>query len=359
MQKEKVRTHLVIGMMSGTSLDGLDIAFCRFKKIDSKWTFEILEADTLDYPEIWIKSLTNAGNLKREELLALHDQYGRFLGKQAREFIDKNKLKPELIASHGHTIFHEPNKGITFQLGKGSLIAELTNLPVVWDFRSPDVAKGGQGAPLVPVGDKFLFSDYEFCLNLGGFSNISFDEKGKRIAFDICPVNIELNSLVREKGLTFDEDGEIAKTGTLNAELLSELNNLDYYRKSPPKSLGREWVEENVLPLMDSYRIPLEDKLNTFCEHIADQLAKSVNQYPKGQILVTGGGTMNKYLMEVIRKKATHNICIPDKKTIQFKEALVFAFLAVLRLDNSINCFSSVTGAKSDSSSGTISYPQA
>jgi anhydro-N-acetylmuramic acid kinase len=350
---------MVLGMMSGTSLDGLDIALCRFNRNDSNWTFEILEADTLEYPELWMKSLINANRLKREELMVLDDEYGSFLGKQAKKFIARNKLKPELIASHGHTIFHEPNKGVTFQLGNGRMIADLTDLPVVWDFRSLDMSKGGQGAPLVPVGDKFLFHDYEFCLNLGGFSNISFDEKGKRIAFDICPVNTVLNFLAGEKGLPFDEDGKIAETGTINAQLLSELNHLDYYRMPPPKSLGREWVEENIIPIIENYRIPPEDKLKTFCEHISDQLAKSVNQYPKGQILFTGGGTLNRYLMEVIRNKVTHNIFIPEKEIIQFKEALVFGFLGVLRMDNSINCFSSVTGASSDSSVGKISYPRA
>jgi anhydro-N-acetylmuramic acid kinase len=255
-----------------------------------------------------------------------------------------------LIASHGHTIFHQPEKGFTFQLGNGASIAAETGIPTVADFRTGDVALGGQGAPLVPVGDKLLFSDYESCLNLGGFANISFDQHGKRIAFDICPVNFILNDLAQKSGWPYDTGGELGRSGNMNRELLEQLNQLAFYRQSPPKSLGREWMNHYFMPLMAADEIPLNDQLRTAYEHIAIQISNASPVH--GKMLVTGGGAFNTFLIERLKHHLKCEIVIPHAEIIQFKEALVFAFLGLLRFMGEINCYASVTGARRDSSAG-------
>ena len=342
--------------MSGTSLDGLDMAYCKFWQIDETWHYEIIKALTVKYPKAWVQKLSSAHNLNKDELANLHKSFGEFLGMKVSRFLDKTE-KPDLIASHGHTIIHEPEKGITFQLGDGQLIAKETGIPVVWDFRSGDVSLGGQGAPLVPVGDTLLFGEYKFCLNLGGFSNISFDRKGARIAFDICPVNYVLNKIAAELGFDFDKNGEIAATGNMNDALLERLNKLSFYQMDPPKSLGREWVEKEFYPVLADFNIPQNDKLRTVCEHISFQLAAVVENYSEEKIFVTGGGAYNVFLVELFRQKARHQIVIADSKLVNFKEALIFAFLGLLRNLNITNCYASVTGASSDSCAGVISYP--
>jgi len=230
------RKYHVLGLMSGTSLDGMDLALCEFELHDKSWRFEINRAETVDYTPEWKKKIQSAHLLEKAELKDLHLSYGRFIGSLVSRFLT-GLPKPDYVASHGHTIFHEPAKGITFQLGNGDEIANVTGIPVIWDFRSADIANGGQGAPLVPVGDELLFGDYEFCLNLGGFSNISYNYKGKRVAFDICPVNIVLNQLSGMLGFAFDKNGAIAHSGKIDKKLYAFLNQLEYYRESPPKSL--------------------------------------------------------------------------------------------------------------------------
>lgn len=346
----------VLGIMSGTSLDGVDLALCEFKIEGNNWMFEINKAQTIDYSKDWKKKLESAHLLKKVQLDDLHLEYGRFTGSLANSFL-KGLPKPDYIASHGHTIFHEPVKGITFQLGKGNEIASVSGLPVIWDFRSGDVALGGQGAPLVPVGDELLLGEYEFCLNLGGFSNISYSFKGCRTAFDICPVNIVLNQLAGILGYNFDKDGALAYRGNIDYDLLTSLNNLDYYKASNPKSLGREWVESYVNPLLTGAPLSVEDKLRTFSEHVAHQLARATNEFPPGRILTTGGGALNRFLIQLFREKTHHEIVIPDLNLVNFKEAMVFAFLGLLRTMNINNCYASVTGAKSDSCAGIISFP--
>ena len=342
--------------MSGTSLDGLDIAYCEFEKIDEKWSYQIHYAETINYPDEWKDRLTNIENGSALDLAAADTEYGHFLGLQTRSFIEKNKIHPDFVASHGHTIFHQPGKKMTWQIGKGSSITAETGLPVVCDFRSLDVALGGQGAPLVPIGDRLLFSEFDYCLNLGGFANISYEEKGERIAFDICPVNIVLNHLTKRIGKPFDPSGQMARTGTLSPSLLSSLNNLPYYDQPPPKSLGKEWVLSHILPLLDPSSILLNDQLNTFCEHVAIQLARSTSGHKPGKILVTGGGAFNEYLVGRIKKHSIHEIILPDENTINFKEALIFAFLGVLRWLEETNCLRSVTGAAKDTSGGSVYF---
>ncbi len=350
------KQYHVIGLMSGTSLDGLDMAYCTFIEKKGKWTFSIKSAAMVDYDNKRLKKLQNAPNLSGNELLLLHNEYGKYLGEQVARFIKAKGIKElDFVASHGHTIFHQPEKKITFQLGNGAAISAACNQTVINDFRSLDVALSGQGAPLVPIGDKLLFSEYEYCINLGGFANISYDKNGKRIAFDIGPVNIVLNYLAELLGKHYDKNGLLAAKGKADKNLLNKLNKLSYYASAPPKSLGREWVENEFLPIVNKTKLSAEDKLATVTEHIAEQIAQSIKNQPKGKILLTGGGAYNKYLVKLLQAKMPkHKIVIPADEIIKYKEALVFAFLGVLRYTGKDNCLSSVTGADRNNKGGTI-----
>ncbi len=343
--------------MSGTSLDGIDIAHCTFLKEGAVWAYHIDRAVTISYSKDWTDMLTGAYKQDPSHLNKLHTEYGSFLGKHVNQFITRNNLNPELIASHGHTIFHQPDIGITFQLGDGHAIAAMTQLPVIYDFRSLDVSLGGQGAPLVPVGDKLLFNEYEYCLNLGGFGNISYDEHDNRIAFDICPVNIVLNHIIQKNGVEYDSEGLLARNGILRNDLLANLNDLHYYSLPPPKSLGREWVEDKFLSIITQYKYPEEDLLRTITEHIAIQVARITNRTRNQHILLSGGGSYNTFLVERIKELNSDQVILPDPDIIDYKEALIFAFLGILRWRNEINCLSSVTGAGKDSSSGLVVVP--
>lgn len=351
-------TYNVIGLMSGTSLDGLDIAYCRFTKKDKKWSYDILAANTISYTSNLKKKLALASSFSGLELALLDVQLGVYFGKQVNKFIKENKLKkPDFISSHGHTIFHQPNKGLTLQIASGAHIAVQSQTPVVCNFRTLDVAMNGQGAPLVPFGDELLFNQFEYCLNLGGFANVSFKKNKKRIAFDICPVNIVLNELASRLGKQFDKNGKIAKKGKINQAVLKQLNKIDYYQKNAPKSLGKEWVEKYVFPILNNANIEVADLLATFVEHIAIQTANSLNSKTNEKILVTGGGAYNTYLIERIQYYTKAKIVIPESKLVEFKEALIFAFLGLMRWAGKINILKTVTGAKKDSCSGTIYLP--
>jgi anhydro-N-acetylmuramic acid kinase len=350
----KERAYSVVGMMSGTSLDGMDLILCRFSRNQGQWVFAILKTVTCEYTPAWRRNLTLAASISTEDFLLLHHEYGRFIGDQIRNFLAENDLTADLVASHGHTIFHQPSRGLTFQLGEGSSIATGCNITTVSDFRTLDVALGGQGAPLVPVGDELLFSQYRYCLNLGGFANISTRHHGIRIAWDICPVNIVLNSLAQRSGHEFDAGGEAGRRGVQDENLVKELNELDYYAQSGPKSLGREWVETCFMPILDKYSLSVEDLTRSVYEHIVFQIGQLIGKFGEGTLLVTGGGTFNTFLMEKMIEKLNATLVIPDEQIVKFKEALIFAFLGLLRYRNEINCLASVTGARRDSSSGII-----
>ncbi len=348
----------VIGLMSGTSLDGLDIACCDFSKSSGKWTFSLLKACTREYSDDWRRKLTDAHLMSAEGLLKLDVEYGRFLGQRVNDFLEGGSLNVELVGSHGHTVFHSPQQGLSYQLGFGKAIAFRCGLPVVSDFRMDDVLAGGQGAPLVPAGDYYLFGDYPYCLNLGGFANISEKKHQGITAFDICPVNFVMNRLAAKKGQKMDRDGALAKEGKTHPKLLKALNALDYYKQTPPKSLGREWVVRFVDPLLSRFCMSAEDALSTYVEHVSHQIAAVLNQQKQNkQVLVTGGGAKNGYLVQRITEKTRHQIIIPDQKVIDYKEAVVFAFLALLRHLGEINIFSSATGAGRDTSAGTLFMP--
>jgi len=341
-----------IGLMSGTSLDGLDICLARFEK-QHGWSFRILKAETLPYSTEWESKLRNSIFLSAEELLELHSEFGFYLGRSVKNFIERHQLTDmELIASHGHTVFHQPHKKFTLQIGDGRAIKMETHLPVIYDFRSQDVLMGGNGAPLVPIGDELLFPQYDACVNLGGFSNISLKINKLRISFDIAPVNIILNALAKQFNKNFDENGNLARAGEINEPLLKKLNSLPFYRQPPPKSLGIEWCNEHIFPLFQD--VKALDLLATCTEHAAVQISEVLNENRLEKVLFTGGGTYNAYLTERIQAKTNAEIIIPDKDLIDFKEALIFAFMGVLRMNNEINVLASATGSSRDHCSGII-----
>lgn len=345
----------VIGVMSGTSLDGVDLAHVNFEINNNKWSYQIFECDTISYSNEMISKLKNGIHFSKTELSELNIEYTNLLGNSISEFIDKNNISNlDAVCSHGHTILHQPENGFTLQIGNLPEIAKITNEKVVCNFRVQDVLFGGQGAPLVPIGDKILFSEFDYCLNLGGFSNISFEKNNERIAFDISPVNTVLNFYANSFGLEYDDEGKISESGNISVALFDELNKLDFYQKAHPKSLGFEFVKETVIPILESYSISTEDKMRTFTEHIAFQIGKILEQ-KTGKLLITGGGVYNEFLIERIKNYLTTiEVIIPDEKTIQFKEALIFALLGVLKLRNEINVLASVTGATHNHSSGEV-----
>jgi anhydro-N-acetylmuramic acid kinase len=356
------QVYKVLGVMSGTSLDGIDIALVTLKKT-KEWTYEINKAITIPYSECWVSKLKEAISYNLKDMAALNVSYTTYLSNVINNFIQKHSLHDiDAVCSHGHTIKHEPDNGFTLQIGNLQSLALQLGKPVVCDFRVQDVSYGGQGAPLVPIGDKLLFNNYDYCLNLGGFANISQDVNNSRLAYDICPVNTVLNFYANKKGLPYDNDGKIASQGIVNETLLFELNELSFYKKRPPKSLGVEWVNSTILPIIESYNISTEDKIATFTEHCALQIASSLNNdnlkvNKNSKVLVTGGGAFNSWLINRISSNCNSNLHLPDDKLINFKEALVFALLGVLRICNEINVLSSVTGASTDHSSGIIFNP--
>jgi len=347
----------VIGVMSGTSLDGIDLVYVRFI-FNEDLNFEVLHAETIGYDNIWHQRLKNLVNIPLEELKEIDVEYTQYLAEIIKRFINKHDIKNiDVVCSHGHTALHKPKEKLTYQIGNKPILSNLINEKVVCDFRVQDVELGGQGAPLVPIGDEMLFSKYDFCLNLGGFSNVSLNNNDERIAYDICPVNIVLNHYVSKLGLNYDDEGNIASKGNINVQLLNQLNALNFYKKKHPKSLGLEWVHEQIFPILDALKLKLEDILKTFVEHIAIQIALEVNKKVNATVLITGGGVYNTYLLERLKHYSKSKIIIPPKNIIEFKEALIFGFLGVLKLRNETNCLKSVTGALKDHSSGKIFHP--
>lgn len=348
-----MNTHYhILGLMSGTSMDGLDLAYCTFS-FEGKWQFVLLAGETIPYTESMRLQLSKAAGLSGEELMKFHADFGRFIGSASKDFIKKNNISPEYISSHGHTIFHQPVNGLTFQLGNGATIAAESGVSVISDFRTTDVAYGGQGAPLVPIGDRLLFGDYDYCLNLGGIANVSFEENGERIAFDVCACNLVLNWLAEKQGKLYDKDGEIAMAGIVQTDLLDKLNRLSYYSKKHPKSLGREDIERDILPILKKSGYSTEDLSATFCRHIGMQIG-AVTSVSEKKMLLSGGGVFHPVLAAEIKKASKAKLNIPTYNIINFKEAIIFAFLGVLRLRGETNALSSVTGASKDNVGGSI-----
>lgn len=361
-----MKNYKVIGLMSGSSLDGLDIAYCEFKGEGDSWRYDILATSYVPYPTKWKLRLGNLTLQNAITYIKTHTYFGHYLGELVRDFIHEQRIQAEadFIASHGQTIFHQPENQMTSQIGDGAAIAYVTGLPVVCDFRSADVAHGGQGAPIVPIGDRILFSEYSHCLNLGGIANISFTTPdGRIIGYDICSVNSLLNGLAEEMELPYDEDGRISASGTVSQTLLDEMNSSWYFEKDYPKSLNGGWLMKMIMPTVKRTALPTRDKLTTACEHIAMQIAREVDRIYRREVvnranghkmLVTGGGAFNHYLIERIRHHCPISIEVPDVELVKFKEAIVMGLLGVLRVENRVNCLAQVTGASRDTIGGII-----
>ena len=353
----EIKEYKVLGIMSGTSLDGVDIAWIHFIK-GTQWDFKILKAETFAYSNSWKEKLNTALKLSPIELMELDEEYTDYLAELTSEFIQKNKVEDlDAVCSHGHTIKHEPENGLTLQIGNLPHLAELVGEMVICDFRVQDVALGGQGAPLVPIGDELLFWEYTYCLNLGGFANISSKKGGKRIAYDICAVNTVLNFYAEKLGYDYDKAGKIARSGKFNPDLNKQLENLPFYKLASPKSLGIEWVNTSVLPILKDFEKNIPSIMNTYCQHIASEIIKNIKNDPEVEVLVTGGGAFNDFLLELLQQKTTAKISIPASEIINFKEAVIFGFLGVLKLREEINVLSSVTGAEHDHCAGVVFEP--
>lgn len=345
----------IIGLMSGTSLDGLDIAYCSFTYLQGKWSYEILKSKTYNYSNEWQNKLKTIENSSALDFIKTDTELGKYFGEKVNEFIITNKINKneiDAIASHGHTVFHQPDLGFTTQIGSGAQICAVSELKTIIDFRSLDVALKGQGAPLVPIGDLLLFNDYDYCLNIGGIANISSQENGVRIAKDITFANMIGNHLCESLNIPFDDKGKKAREGKLNLELLAFLNNLASSNKITNKSLGKETFTKEIKPFLNQLSISTNDKLHTLGHHIAEKIAENV--IPKSSLLITGGGAYNDFWIALIKEKTKAKITIPSKEIIEFKEALIFAFLGALRLNKTENCLASVTGAKKDTIGGGI-----
>ncbi|MFD0862826.1 anhydro-N-acetylmuramic acid kinase [Sungkyunkwania multivorans] len=351
----EVQYYNVLGVMSGTSLDGVDLAWIQLEK-NNGWKFKIHQATTIQYSAEWKQRLKEAVHYSSLELKQLDEDYTELLANIISNFHIDHQIKDlHAVCSHGHTILHQPENGITLQIGNLPKLAIMIGQQVICDFRVQDVQLGGQGAPLVPIGDRLLFAEYDYCLNLGGFANISYEEKEDRVAFDICPVNVVMNHFAEELCKPYDSEGKIAASGRVDQALLLGLNSLGFYTKDPPKSLGLEWVQEHIFPMLEDSGLQASNVLRTFVEHVAIQIAAVIPE--DTTVLVTGGGAYNNFLIERIKSHANARVVIPSKEIIEYKEALVFGLLGVLKLRTEINCLKSVTGAIKDHCSGKIFKP--
>ena len=354
--------YKVIGLMSGSSLDGLDIVYTELQEIGGKWNYEISHAACLEYDKEWKEKLTNAVNLPALDYQLLHTAYGEFIGQKINEFIDDHKLHHQvsLISSHGHTTFHLPEKKMTHQLGDGATIAADARLPVVSDLRSMDIAFGGQGAPIVPLGEKLLFTGYNYFLNLGGIANISIHKENEIIGYDVCVANRILNMLAGEKNLAYDDEGKISSQGKIQPSVLEKLNAMEYYKLPYPKSLANSFGTDIVYPLLKSFNINIEDALCTYTEHICIQIKKSLQLYKQEEVqhlFITGGGAFNIFLIERLQKNLgdiNFGIYIPSYDVVKYKEALIMALLGILRWREQYTVLASVTGALHDSIGGAL-----
>ncbi len=342
----------IIGLMSGSSMDGLDAALCQFKFSNQSIHYKILLAKTFSYSPQIIHILQNIRNTSAISFFEQDVLYSQWIGKKLNQWISKNHLKANAIAFHGHTVFHYPKKGFSVQLGNAHQLAAITHLPVIHNFRNVDIALGGQGAPLVPIGDKLLFSHYDAFLNIGGIANV-FIQKSQ-VSYDICIANIALNFFAQKLNKSYDKNGNLARKGKINIALLNALNNLPYFFQKPPKSLNREYFEEHYLPLFQKYKLSNEDYLSTLTEHIALKISQVINLSDIQNVLITGGGALNKYLIDLINFHSNKKIIIPDKTLIKFKEALIFALLGYLRIYEKSNTIPSATGASQSASCGEI-----
>jgi len=352
-----MKNYFVIGVMSGTSIDGVDLVYANFF-YDKHWSFKILKSKTYEYDMGWQNILKNLSDKDLDSIKLIDKNYTKLLSDYILKFIEEFSIKQiDFISSHGHTALHDPSNSITYQIGNLKELSDYIGLKVICDFRVQDIKLGGQGAPLVPVGEKYIFPEYDTLINIGGFANITIKSNNNLIAYDICPVNIVFNHLSNLINLKYDDKGKISSSGKINLELFNHLQSIDYYKQVSPKSLGVEWVKEVIFPIINNFlEIPVEDLLNTFSKHFASQIANNIKSSNK--TLITGGGAYNDYLIQNIMDLTESEIIIPSSEIIEYKEALIFGFLGVLKDLNINNCYSSVTGAMKDHSSGNIFIPK-
>lgn len=350
----------VIGLMSGSSLDGIDVVYCRINKVEKEISYEILASSCLPIPEVWKTRLKSIVSFSAKEFCETNSAFGKFLGEIVSRFINEHHIEQiDFVASHGHTVFHFPEKKFTSQIGEGAALAAACHLPVVCDFRAADVAHGGTGAPIVPIADWYFFHQFQFCLNLGGIANISAKNNERIIAYDVAPCNQLLDYFSEEKGVPFDNEGMIARSGKINSKVLDELLNNDFHRQSFPKSLDNGFSKQ-LIPLFSP--CSTEDKLRTAVEYVAICLAREIHfaaeqlnmSLPGTKMLATGGGVFNKFLMERVSSLTPVEVVIPDATTIKFKEALAMALMGFLRWHQQTNVFASVTGAQKNTISGAV-----
>jgi anhydro-N-acetylmuramic acid kinase len=382
--------YKVIGLMSGSSLDGLDIAYVHLQERAGKWEYEFIHTTCVPYPGQWRDRLAAAHGLSALDYQLLHADYGHWLGQQVLQFIAEHALayQVQLIVSHGHTVFHLPARRMTAQLGDGAAIAAVTGINTVSDLRAMDLALGGQGAPIVPGGERLLFSEYALLLNLGGIANISgrvASEQpahaspapgGSFVAWDVCPANRVLDLLSAREGRPYDEGGALAATGRVDDDLLRKLNALSYYGQVYPKSLANDLGTDTIFPMITAATLSTADALRTYIEHIAMQVSHAVSllrpgrdgaltsglpeevpAIPASRLLLTGGGAHNSFLLSRLRESLQSlrvEIVVPDAVLIDYKEALVMALLGVLRWREENNVPASVTGARRDSIGGAV-----
>jgi anhydro-N-acetylmuramic acid kinase len=352
-----MKDYYVIGLMSGTSIDGVDLVYVNFF-FNKYWSFKILKFKTYEYDKDWQNILKNLIDKDQNSIKLIDKNYTKLLSKYILRFIEEFSIKKiDFVSSHGHTALHDPSNSITYQIGNLKELTNYTGLKVICDFRVEDIKLGGQGAPLVPVGEKYIFPEYDTLINIGGFANITIKSNNNLIAYDICPVNIVFNHLSNLINLKYDDKGKISSSGKINLELFNHLQSIDYYKQVSPKSLGVEWVKEVIIPIINNFlEIPVEDLLNTFSKHFAVQIANNIKSSNK--TLITGGGAYNDYLIQNIIDLTESEIIIPSSEIIEYKEALIFGFLGVLKDLNINNCYSSVTGAIKDHCSGNIFIPK-
>lgn len=357
--------YRALGLMSGSSLDGLDMALVEFEEIGGKWNYTILNSDCASYPDEMKERLKHSTELNAPDYLQLNVDFGRLIGNLVNDFINKNDLayKIQLIALHGHTTFHIPQKGVSAWLGNPADVAAITKINVVSDLRAMDVALGGQGAPIVPLGEKLLFPDFNYFLNIGGIANISILKNDKKIAFDVCAANKVLNMLAEQTGAGYDKDGAIAAAGNVSTALLTELNRLEYYKQPYPKSLANNFGIETVYPIVNAAPVSLEDKMRTYVEHIVTQISYAINDASQRnpseteKLFITGGGALNSFLVKrltAVLKQYNIEVFVPEKETIDNKEALIMALLAVLRWREENTVMNEITGAARPSIGGAV-----
>lgn len=351
MNKESFR---ILGIMSGTSLDGVDFALVSFLGDGNDWSFTLEKSVTVAHDSVILKELKNIAFANTEEINALDLQFGAFLGREINKHFQLDLEHIDFISSHGHTAKHNPNAGYTIQIGSAEAIHEITKKPVINNFRAKDVSLGGQGAPLVPVGDRDLFSTYDYCLNLGGIANISFSQNRVRLAFDISPLNMALNEISNLLGKPYDDRGLLAAQGYVDERMLNQLEQIAFYKQSLPKSLGYEDYVKYWAPALKNSATTNQNKLRTLVDHFAHQIAivcKNIGE--GGKMVVTGGGAHNDFFINQLKamlpKMTVH---VPHNDIINYKEAIIFAYLGLLRYLDFPNCLSSVTGARVDSSGG-------